>query len=78
MMVEQRAVQNTNDFNDITEHLKAILGIIDRYREDGLQNALENHLQELSESVNASHCSKSLNIDDFPENSRNTRSRSRV
>ena len=67
-MVEQRAVQNTDDFNDITEHLKAILRIIDRYREDGLQSALEKHLQELSEFVNAPHCSKSLNFDDFPEN----------
>ena len=71
--MKQCAVQNTDDFNDITELLKAILAIFDRYREDERQSAIENHLQELSESVNASRCWKELN--DFLENSRNTRIR---
>ena len=60
MTMKQRAVKNTNDFNDITEHLKAIIVIVDEYREDGLQSALETHLQELSESVNISYWSKPL------------------
>ena len=61
MTMKQRAMQNINDFNDITEHLKAIIVIVDRYRGDGLQSALETHLQKLSESVNASYCLKPLN-----------------
>ena len=53
-VTRQRAVQNDSEFNNMTKQLNAILTILNRYKQHGLQSAVKDHLQELSEFVNVS------------------------
>lgn len=58
----QRAIQNQKEFNDVTQHLEAILATLNRYKQYGLQGTLEDHLRELSKSVNALHITVSSDL----------------
>ena len=50
--MSQLAVSNKQEFETMTQRLKAILAILDHYQQLGLQDVLEDQLEELSKSVN--------------------------